>query len=1481
VEKIGKYKVLEKIGEGAMGVVYKAHDPVMERVVAIKTMSADLDSEPELRTRFFREAQSAGKLSHKNIITIYELFEEGGRVYIAMEYLDGEELKSKIARRDRLPLEHKIRLMTELCEGLEHAHHKEVIHRDIKPGNIHVTRTGHVKILDFGLARIASSDITRSGSVMGTPNYMSPEQVKGEKVDTRSDIFSAGAVFYELLTFRKPFAGSSYHQTFFKIIDQEPEPPHAIEPSLPEELSNVVMRALAKVPAKRYQHVDELVRDLNRFSKTLDKKRKEIHDETRKAIGALDRFIEKNKEALRQAAVQASDESVRLQSQMDDLDEDTEATKRMDFTLGYFEMLQMRDRANQEREKLGALLESVKQASSLIEEAASLQKNGQLGKALQVVEKLLRNIPNHKEAKALREGLREELVRRAGEEEKRRKVEELVKQAQVDYRRGDFQASLSVLDQALHLDAEHGDAVSLRQKVAGRLEQKRLEEERAHQADELFQKATAKFSDNDPQGCLPLLVEVLKLQPDHLGATMLQEQAQQRIEEIAELEEKRRRAKEALSSAREALDAGDLTHARRQVEQTIELDSQATGAMQIIKDIERAHEEREAREERERQVEKLFGDATSFDESGDEEQALEKLARLLAIAPGHQPAVKLKKEIDQRREAREGAERERQQKIAARLAEAEEAAKSGNLSKAAKLAKELLTEEASHPDARKLSERLETEIAARMAQEAADKKAKAILSEAKALVDRQEYRAAVSLLEKAEPAVAELGSIQTALRDYRTAAKRHQEAVELARRVAELFERGNQAFGASDYTSCAREMQQLLSLQSDHTAGRALHQRAQQKLEEQRERERRARQFADAMRGARKAFAAGELDEAASELETARALEPENPDCRRLKEEIEQRQAQLREQRKKRERSQRLESEARKLVKKGDGDGARKAQQMLSEAVSLWPELPGAPKLQGRIQKEIARAEKKAQAEARRRQKAQAKAVGRDDTLRPKELRAPTTSKSLVVPVAAGLGLVALVAVIWALVSRQPVEQVDLPSSTEADTPAAAESDSAVTAEPDPELARGLATARDFLDRKEFTEAAREAQAVLSLSPGHTEAQGILQSAQGNLATIAAGVKEVQSFVDAGELERAKNSLGKVLALAPSNPEVQSLLGQLNQYFKQSADGAVKQMHVAKSKAEQAQATQLAQELFQQAGRAETVAQALYGQNKFGEATGKFVEAGELYRRAEAEAETEKARVASEQQMIVQRQQADAARQTYQQALDQAGLAGAESSAGFLQAQALAGEAQAKYRRGDFAGARGDFDAASDGMRRAVAAAGADDRAARDRVTAARQALESAKSASPRNAQAQSEESNARAFEQQGNLADAEAAYRRAAALYRSTAASGEADRQAVLSSLQRYEAALEHRNIDELKAVWPGVNESVYRQNFEFARSWQVELEIFELEVSRETATVRCRRRDLLQTVDGQTYSPETDITFILGKPGDTWVITESREAR
>jgi serine/threonine protein kinase len=270
VESIGKYQILSKIGQGGMGVVYKAKDPRIDRVVAVKTISARLDTDPELRERFRLEARSAAQINHKNVITIYDYDEADGVAYLVMEFLDGEDLKTKIGRRHSMPFEQKLHVMREVCEGLSHAHKMGVVHRDIKPGNIFVTATNAVKILDFGLARLVSSDLTRSGTAVGTPSYMSPEQLRGERVDQRSDIFSAGVVFYELLTSSNPFYGDSDFAISLKIVQEDPAPITALDSNVPQPVAAVVHRALQKDPSRRYQTLDELLDDLDRACAALE-----------------------------------------------------------------------------------------------------------------------------------------------------------------------------------------------------------------------------------------------------------------------------------------------------------------------------------------------------------------------------------------------------------------------------------------------------------------------------------------------------------------------------------------------------------------------------------------------------------------------------------------------------------------------------------------------------------------------------------------------------------------------------------------------------------------------------------------------------------------------------------------------------------------------------------------------------------------------------------------------------------------------------------------------------------------------------------------------------------------------------------------------------------------------------------------------------------------------------------------------------------
>jgi eukaryotic-like serine/threonine-protein kinase len=260
-ERIGRYQVLERIGRGAMGVVYRARDEAMGREVALKVLTADIEDDPDMRVRFLREAEAAARLSHPNIITIFDVGEEGERFFIVMELLRGATLKDFLKQPEAARIERRIDLMAQLAAGLGAAHNASVYHRDIKPGNVFVRADGLLKILDFGVARLASSSMTASGFIIGTPDYMSPEQARGAEVDARSDIFSLGGVFYFMLTGRKPFPASDLPTLFHQIQSDEPPPP--IEIDAPVELVEVIMKALAKKREARYQSCQELLADLN------------------------------------------------------------------------------------------------------------------------------------------------------------------------------------------------------------------------------------------------------------------------------------------------------------------------------------------------------------------------------------------------------------------------------------------------------------------------------------------------------------------------------------------------------------------------------------------------------------------------------------------------------------------------------------------------------------------------------------------------------------------------------------------------------------------------------------------------------------------------------------------------------------------------------------------------------------------------------------------------------------------------------------------------------------------------------------------------------------------------------------------------------------------------------------------------------------------------------------------------------------------
>ena len=274
---VGRYEIIEEVGQGAMGVVYKAKDPKINRLLAIKTIRFSDEFEEErikaVKSRFLKEAQISGQLSHPSIVAVYDVGEDYDLTYIAMEFLEGEDLRRYCKKGSLLPLRKVLNIIAETASALDYAHGHEVIHRDVKPGNIMILKNGRTKVTDFGIAKAVSSSETKSGIVLGTPNYMSPEQINSQEIDGRADIFSLGVVFFELLTGQLPFKGNTLTNLLYQITQVKHPSPREINPKVPKPCEQIINKALAKNPDQRFQTAGELAKYVKALIKKIDQVR--------------------------------------------------------------------------------------------------------------------------------------------------------------------------------------------------------------------------------------------------------------------------------------------------------------------------------------------------------------------------------------------------------------------------------------------------------------------------------------------------------------------------------------------------------------------------------------------------------------------------------------------------------------------------------------------------------------------------------------------------------------------------------------------------------------------------------------------------------------------------------------------------------------------------------------------------------------------------------------------------------------------------------------------------------------------------------------------------------------------------------------------------------------------------------------------------------------------------------------------------------
>ncbi len=403
---IGKYTVLGELGKGGTGVVYRAIDPILEREVAIKKQTVGGRQQNEAIQRFLREARLIAKLDHRNIVTVFELGQEIDGVYIVMELLRGEDLCERLRSGRHLSLEQKIRILVEVGRGLAHAHRRGVVHRDVKPRNVFLTDDGEVKLLDFGLAHISHSTLTMTGQVMGTPHYMSPDQIQGKRPDPRSDIFSLGSLFYELLAGKKPFVASTVPEVFDRILGAEPEPIRGLTPAVAEPLSRILSTMMKKEMEERYSTVDEMLFDLTRFERSLEGQKSGLRREVETGARKLRTLLASDPAAPRQENASTA----RLLATVDRLD------------LSFMALLGLRDGIDIELWRLERNLKSApadarrgdfRKAEAIYQEARTRFASGDVASCLVRVSEALRTCPEHRGAGELAEKVRLSVVERA------------------------------------------------------------------------------------------------------------------------------------------------------------------------------------------------------------------------------------------------------------------------------------------------------------------------------------------------------------------------------------------------------------------------------------------------------------------------------------------------------------------------------------------------------------------------------------------------------------------------------------------------------------------------------------------------------------------------------------------------------------------------------------------------------------------------------------------------------------------------------------------------------------------------------------------------------------------------------------------------------------------------------------------------------------------------------------------------------------
>lgn len=565
--KIGKYDILEILGRGGMGVVYKAYDPILDREVALKTMTAEGLKDPILRERFYREARAAGKLRHPNIVTIYELGEENNTPYIAMEYLHGHDLHHMIRMRQDVGLDRKLRIITDLCRGLAYAHKAGIVHRDIKPSNIRLSDDFQVKILDFGIARlITSQTMTTNGTVMGSIHYMSPEQIKAAHVDGKSDIFSCGIIFYELLTYRKPFDAENTASILFKIVG---EPPDKMQPPLDEQfptIRRVMQKSLDKDPARRYHTADEMADDIEEFVRSFAPVPKKGA-----TVPTVEYEVRVGRDTSSHTQTQTPTPATPTPYQSDPRALDLMRTAKRMLLEGHSvqavsslrKILEF-DSNNQEAKQLLQVLQADIQKSEVEElflQSQQYMREGRYDIATKALEKVLRIHPNHTKARLLLESIQSEMVHP--------RLEDLLDKAKAAYSEKKYQAAMQYTEEVLKIAPANRDAQEIMMLIKDRMT--------THQFNELLEAGERYFRDKQYDVAEKALEKALRIFPNHPVAM-------KRMQDV-KTSQRKLVIDQIVSRGNKQLELGNYEEASESFHEIVKLDPKNETAKMVIEHI--------------------------------------------------------------------------------------------------------------------------------------------------------------------------------------------------------------------------------------------------------------------------------------------------------------------------------------------------------------------------------------------------------------------------------------------------------------------------------------------------------------------------------------------------------------------------------------------------------------------------------------------------------------------------------------------------------------------------------------------------------------------------------------------------------------------------------------------------------------------------------------------------------------------------------